>query len=100
MLVPSLRLLKPLVVACAFAAIPLVAVSQPKPIDTESAATSSVDFRSDLYIVGFRDAPLALYDGSISRFPAIPRKADSKLDFKSPAALAYQSKLSADQDVF
>lgn len=100
MTVSSLRHLKPLVIACAFAATPLAAVSQSQSIDTRSAAAPSADFRSDLYIVGFRDAPLALYDGSNSRFAAIPRNADNKLDFKSSAALAYQSKLTADQDAF
>ena len=97
----NLRLIKPLVIACSFA-LPLnIAVAQNQAVVSErSSAAASAESRTDLYIIGFKQAPLALYDGQNSRFAAIPRKADNKLDFKSAQALAYQRLLKSEQSAF
>lgn len=53
-----------------------------------------------IYIVGFKEAPLALYDGGDARFPAIERTDSGRLDVSSPVAEAYVEHLKTKQQEF
>ena len=65
-----------------------------------SSAAALVENSPDLYIIGLKQAPLALYEGQNRGFAAIPRKADNKLDFTSPEAVNYQNALKSEQASF
>jgi hypothetical protein len=99
----SLRLVKPLALLSVFA-LPLsftMAQNVADDVPTRSAGPqASVSAQQDLYIVGLKSAPLAMYGGQNRSFAAIPRKADNKLDFKSAEALAYQNQLRSEQGAF
>jgi subtilisin family serine protease len=43
----------------------------------------------ELYIVGLKSAPVATYAGERAGLAAVPRRANGRLDVRSPAALAY-----------
>lgn len=53
-----------------------------------------------IYIVGFKEAPLALYDGGDARFSAIERTNTGKVDVNSATAKAYVEHLKGQQQEF
>ncbi len=53
-----------------------------------------------MYIIGLKEAPLALYAGGTNGLSAPPRRADGKLDVKSAASLAYVAHLQSAQNAF
>jgi hypothetical protein len=58
---------------------------------TASTSWANDTNSSDLYIVGFSEAPLATYGGELKGLPAPPRKGEGRgrVDVNSPAAKAY-----------
>jgi hypothetical protein len=98
--IKPLALLSALALPVSFATAQIRDAAAELPTQSASNQQASVSARQDLYIVGLKAAPLALYAGQNRNFAAIPRKADNKLDFKSAEALAYQNQLRIEQGDF
>ena len=50
-----------------------------------------------LWIIGFKDAPVAAYGGEVPQYQAIPRDEDGQMVMSSPAAYSYEQYLEARQ---
>jgi hypothetical protein len=98
--IKPLALLSALALPVSFATAQIREAAAELPTQNSSNQQASVSARQDLYIVGLKTPPLALYAGQNRSFLAIPRKADNKLDFKSAEALAYQNQLRSEQGDF
>lgn len=91
----------------ALAALALLAAHDVPPAQAAGGAGVSplqekvaYDRNADLYIIGFKSAPLALADGPGGTLSTLPRTAQGRLDVKAAAATAYVDRLVREQDDF